>query len=313
MTNPAHPSTAIAIRPASSGFGLAMSPATIEAAEKFCHQLAKTEFVPKAFRNKPDSIMVVGAMGARLGVDVFTAMAGIADINGKPAIYGDLMLAVCQNHPDFEDCVESTEGKPYDDTFMAICTAKRKGRAPVTRTFSVIEAKEAGLWKKPGPWTTVPQRMLQMRARAFALRDTFADALAGMHAVEEIADVVDVTATATVHQEPRPAKARTVDATTEAQKPADAPPADQGQGTATDPPAQTAEAQTAAVVKDTSVETCTREFEKLWKHSDAGKSRGRAILGAWNIAKIAELAGAADGDREAFLVDVGEGLAAVGA
>jgi len=66
----------------------------------------------------------------------------------------------------------------------------RNSRAePVTKTFSVEDAKRAGLWQKPGPWTDYPKRMLAMRARAFALRDAFPDVLAGLYLREEIEPV----------------------------------------------------------------------------------------------------------------------------
>jgi hypothetical protein len=197
--------TAVKAPPTAAGFGLLMSPQSIAEVRALCESFAKTDFVPKAFRGKPDAIMVVGAMGARLGVDVFAAMAGIADINGKPAIYGDLMLAVVLNHPACEDVQETFEGKPYEDTFRAICTVKRKGKAPTVRSFSVTEAKEAALWKKAGPWTNTPQRMLQMRARSFALRDSFADALAGFHSREEMEDAQEAEVLA-VRTEPAPAR-----------------------------------------------------------------------------------------------------------
>ena len=53
---------------------------------------------------------------------------------------------------------------------------------------------KAGLWAKSGPWTQYPKRMMQMRARGFALRDKFADALGGLITVEEAQDyqVVDM-------------------------------------------------------------------------------------------------------------------------
>jgi hypothetical protein len=304
------PSTAVAIRPASSGFGLVMSPQTVEDTRKFCQMLAATEFVPKAFRGKPDSIMVVGAMGARLGVDVFTAMAGIADINGKPCVYGDLMMAVCLNHPEFEDCLESLDGKAYEDAFQAVCTVKRKGREPVTRTFSVIEAKEANLWKKAGPWTSTPQRMLQMRARAFALRDTFADALAGMHAVEEMEGLVDVTATATVHAEPQPAKRRTVPAVeskpeptkgaetviTKQTPPADEPPAEQTQTGDITPPAK----------PEPTVTRCQDVTAALMKRGAGGKALVAGIMKRWSLALVTDLAQLTDDDRQAYIDEVAE-------
>ena len=56
------------------------------------------------------------------------------------------------------------------------------------RRFSVQDARRAGLWGRPGPWSQYPQRMLQMRARAFALRDAFADVLGGLYLREELED-----------------------------------------------------------------------------------------------------------------------------
>jgi hypothetical protein len=70
----------------------------------------------------------------------------------------------------------------------AVCIAKRHGSTPVTARFSVMDAKRAGLWTKAGPWQTYPRRMLQMRARSFALRDAFPDVLKGLISVEEALD-----------------------------------------------------------------------------------------------------------------------------
>jgi hypothetical protein len=144
-------------------------------------------------------------MGARLGLDPFSAMAGIAVVNGRPTLYGDAMLAVCQGHPAFEDIAENITGN--GDAMAATVTVKRKGRSPYAASFSVADAKTAGLWGKQGPWSQNPKRMLTMRARAFALRGAFADALAGFHAREEMDDVIDVTADAVVRPAtPEPAR-----------------------------------------------------------------------------------------------------------
>jgi hypothetical protein len=69
--------------------------------------------------------------------------------------------------------------------------AKRKGRKPVTAKFSVEDAKRAGLWGKQGPWQAYPKRMMQMRARGFALRDAFPDVLKGLITAEEAQDYPD--------------------------------------------------------------------------------------------------------------------------
>jgi hypothetical protein len=82
---------------------------------------------------------------------------------------------------------ERIEGK--EDARMAVCEVKRRGEPePIRRTFSVTDAKKAGLWGKAGPWQQYQERMLQMRARAFALRDGFADVLGGLYLKEEVDD-----------------------------------------------------------------------------------------------------------------------------
>jgi hypothetical protein len=67
---------------------------------------------------------------------------------------------------------------------------KRKGDAEeLVSTFGLDDAKRAGLLGKQGPWQTSTKRMLKLRARGFALRDKFADVLAGLVSVEEALDL----------------------------------------------------------------------------------------------------------------------------
>jgi hypothetical protein len=70
----------------------------------------------------------------------------------------------------------------------AFCTVKRKNSEEYTYTFTVEMAKQAKLWGKNQVWQQYPDRMLQMRARAFAIRDQFADSLKGLAVREEVED-----------------------------------------------------------------------------------------------------------------------------
>jgi hypothetical protein len=115
------------------------------------------------------------------------ALQNIAVINGKPSVYGDAAMALVQASPVCEDVEEFFEGEGTPNP-VAVCIARRKGRKPVTAKFSVEDAKRAGLWGKQGPWTAYPKRMMQMRARGFALRDAFPDVLKGMITAEEAQD-----------------------------------------------------------------------------------------------------------------------------
>lgn len=180
------PQSPIAMAPAQQTFSLA--PRNIAEAMELAKIMANSDMVPKDFKGKPGNVLVAVQMGAELGLAPMQALQNIAVVNGRPSVWGDALLALCSAHPS---CVDIHED--VTDT-MATCTAHRRGRDPITRTFSVDDAKKAGLWGK-GVWQNYPKRMLQMRARAWALRDAFADVLRGLQVAEEVRDysVRDVT------------------------------------------------------------------------------------------------------------------------
>ncbi|WP_287027931.1 recombinase RecT [Herbaspirillum sp.] len=136
---------------------------------------------------KPGNVLVAIQWGMEIGLKPMQAMQNIAVINGRPSIWGDAALALVKASPHYEDVIETYEGT--GDKKKAVCIAKRKGRTDVVSEFSVEDAKTAGLYKKSGPWTQYPDRMLQMRARSFALRDQFPDVLKGLSIAEEAMDI----------------------------------------------------------------------------------------------------------------------------
>lgn len=166
------------------------APATITEAIQFSEMLASSQMVPKAYQGKPQDIMVCVQWGYEIGLAPMQALQNIAVINGKPSVYGDAAMALVQASPVCEDIEEyfEAEGTPNP---VAVCVAKRKGRKPVVAKFSVDDAKRAGLWGKQGPWSAYPKRMMQMRARGFALRDSFPDVLKGLITAEEAQDFPD--------------------------------------------------------------------------------------------------------------------------
>lgn len=162
-------------------------PTTFAEAKQFAGELANSNLVPKAYAGKPLDILVAIQWGNEIGLAPMQALQNISVINGKPSVYGDAAMALVQASPVCEGVEEffENEGTPNP---VAVCIAHRKGRKPVTARFSVEDAKRAGLWNKQGPWTQYPKRMLQMRARGFALRDAFPDALKGLITTEEAQD-----------------------------------------------------------------------------------------------------------------------------
>lgn len=178
------------------------APTTMTEAIQFSEMLASSSMVPRAYQGKPNDVLVCLQWGYEMGMAPMQALQNIAVINGKPSMYGDSLMALVQASPTCENIEEyfENEGTPNP---VAVCVAKRKGRTPVVFKFSVEDAKRAGLWGKGGPWTAYPKRMMQMRARGFALRDAFADVLTGLITAEEAQDYPDEAKPApTVRQAP---------------------------------------------------------------------------------------------------------------
>lgn len=136
--------------------------------------------------NTPEVALIRLQAGLELGLTPVWSLTNVMVVNGRPSVWGDALLGLIQAHPDCEDVIEEYSGD--GDELTAICTVKRKGRLPVKREFSVEDATTAGLWGKTGPWIQYPKRMLQMRARSWACRDSFADVLRGLGVVEEMRD-----------------------------------------------------------------------------------------------------------------------------
>ena len=172
---------------------LAISPQTglqiqrVGEAWAFSELLARSGMLPKNTTVEGATVAMVA--GARLGLDPFQSVQGIASINGRPSIWGDAMLAVCKSSGKLEYIrKEVVTGKNQDDAGIRV-TVKRSDEAePYVDEFTVADAKRAGLWGKAGPWTAYPRRMLYQRARAFALRDAVPEYLKGLRLIEEEQD-----------------------------------------------------------------------------------------------------------------------------
>lgn len=188
-----------------SGLIEAMTPRTIEDAFRLSKALSQSgDMVPKHFQGKPEAIMAAMLQGASIGLAPMQALQYIAVINGRPSLWGDALPALILAHGHFVDTSVEGEG----DKMVATATLTRKDGKKVVRTFSMADAKKANLTGKPGPWQQYPARMLQMRARAWAVRDGAPDALLGLAIAEEVQDYgPDSARDVTPKAAPRPGRA----------------------------------------------------------------------------------------------------------
>lgn len=165
-------------------------PHNLDEAYRLAKAVALSGLSPNDMK-QPEQVLVAILHGMEIGLKPMQAIQRIAVINGRPSLWGDAALGLVRSSGLLEWIKESIENEA--DMRVAVCATKRRGDPePIVRMFSVNDAKVAGLWGKrgstgkPTPWVTHPDRMLQMRARGFNLRDAFPDVLGGMYLAEEL-------------------------------------------------------------------------------------------------------------------------------
>ncbi len=172
-------------------------PRTVEEVGRLADAVIAAGMVPNSYNGTDKagtkSKLMIGIMkGLEVGFGPITALSHICIINNRPSLYGEAAIALCERGGAVEWVTHGWDGEEGKDDWSAYYEIKRRGQElPFRATFSVKDAKRAHLWANPKrtPWIEYPQRMLLARARAFALREGFADYLMGLSIAEEAEDL----------------------------------------------------------------------------------------------------------------------------
>lgn len=183
-------------------------PQTMEEIKWTVGMVIEAGLAPDAFKTNghPDKKKLALAImkGLEVGLPPLSALDAIAIINGKACIWGDGLVALIQAHGVVAKMEEDEIGtKPDpgaeltafpDDYGIEIRLYRRNQDSAYVGRFTVGDAKRAKLWLNPKkqPWMLYPKRMLRARAVGFAIRNGFADCLAGMMIREEAEDLPPV-------------------------------------------------------------------------------------------------------------------------
>lgn len=191
--------------PIAVGSGGYILPTTLEEAYRMAVAVIKSGMAPDSYKvgdkeEQAQKVMLGLASAMEAGLPPLYGLRQIAIINGRPAMWGDALMALVQSKnllanqtvrevgPSFDP---STPPAQWPDDFGIVVSLWRRGQPdPYVGTFTVADAKRAGLWMnaRKKPWIDYPKRMMTFRARAFPLRDGFADAIAGIAVREEVED-----------------------------------------------------------------------------------------------------------------------------
>jgi hypothetical protein len=152
---------------------------------RFAKCYLQSNLAPPSFKNE-QQLVIAWAKAAELGLSPLQAVEGMSIINNRVGIMGDLALAMVEASGQLEQ--KRVEYSGEGDSLECSVTLQRRGREAQTYSFSVREAKAAGIYDRSSTWRDYPRRMVYYRALGFGLRDEFADVLKGTKTVEELMD-----------------------------------------------------------------------------------------------------------------------------
>lgn len=174
---------------AHAGFAAIFAPTSRADAWELCRTLSEEKWIASCFRGNPTFVAIALSFGTKFGLEPLSALTSIAVINGKPAIYGDMALALVRR--SYPNAIYQ-ERYLTDRTGCEVTVRRNPNQEPVVELFDEPMARTAGLWGKPGPWTNYPRRMCMWRARGYALRTAFPDVMCGFLLAEEAMDIVSI-------------------------------------------------------------------------------------------------------------------------
>jgi len=134
-----------------------------------------------------EAIFTAIQIGRRYGWTPVHSLQNLYPLQGSAHFKAISAMGLVLPHADKPPRVKretDKDGRPFSCTV----TYTRKG-VKTERTFSMDDAKQAGLVKSSGSWAFYAANMLYWRAGMFAAREAFPDILSGIYAVEEIANM----------------------------------------------------------------------------------------------------------------------------
>jgi hypothetical protein len=156
-----------------------------EAVVRVANLLYSSGLIPTSYKNvKQVTVALLRALELKL--PPLQAIEGMSVVNGRVGLMGDLALALVEQSGLLSHKKVSYSGS--GDSLVCSISLGRKGREIEKFSFSVAEAKTAGIFDRSPVWRAYPRRMTYYRALGFGLRDVFSDVLKGIKTVEELQD-----------------------------------------------------------------------------------------------------------------------------
>lgn len=168
-----------------------LTPRSLDECSSIAKQLAASSLLPAALRNKVPEVMMTIMAGAELGIPPITALRSIYVIEGRTVLSADLMVAAAMRSPA---CLYFRQVEA-SDTSVTWETHRKGDDKPATCTWTIQQAKNAGLYPTKSNWQCFPRQMLSARAKSELARNVYADVLSGCYSKEEHEDMSPISVT----------------------------------------------------------------------------------------------------------------------
>jgi hypothetical protein len=177
-----------------TGRGVALT--TMEDAWRFATAIVQSGAAPSMGKGRKMDVATVFAVvqsGMEFGLTPMSALTNMKCVNGRTGPMGKVAKAkVIASGKVKGAIVDEMVGQYGEMDYCCAITSTRKDTGvEITTSFSIGDAKRAGLWGKSGPWTEYPKGQLYYRALGFHLDRVYPDVLMGFDIAESLMDYPD--------------------------------------------------------------------------------------------------------------------------
>lgn len=156
----------------------------LEKKKELAQIFIKSGLIPNQL-NTPEKVLVCMFKAQELGLPPLEGLSGMAVINGKTTLQGNLILALINRSNKAKKIIVEEH-----ENYCTVTMSRRDYEFEYTFTFSLDDAKKAGLSDKQ-IWKQYPRTMLKWRAVSGCARVVFSDVIGGLYTPEEIISISD--------------------------------------------------------------------------------------------------------------------------
>ena len=159
---------------------------------KMAATMAKSDFLPDAYKGRPENVMLAMDMASRMGMGFMTVCQNLYIVKGKPSWSGQFCVAAIKGCGRYDDVEFVWVGDEGTENFGCYMQAREIKTGKIVKG-SVVDWKmvkaEGWLSKNGSKWATMPEQMFKYRAAAFFARTECPEVLMGLQTVDEVKDV----------------------------------------------------------------------------------------------------------------------------